>query len=269
MSLNGLTCLSCRVSFANALLQRDHYRSDWHRYNLKRKVAQLPPVSAEHYSKIETHQQSVAQEAKQKESFYCEKCRKQFGKQKAFDQHNQSKKHLESGSHPNRDVDSKKNVPDTTVKQEKPALISALPQSDSDSDWESVESSDEELDGENDGKERENNVTPIPPNVCLFCNMKHDALEKNVEHMSSKHSFFIPDPEYLVDLKGLITYLGEKVGIGFRCLWCCDSGKGFKTLVSVQKHMLDKGHTKMKHEKDTLLEYAGKLLNKRRTINKF
>jgi pre-60S factor REI1 len=32
------------VAFGTADAQRLHYRSDWHRYNLKRKVAELPPV---------------------------------------------------------------------------------------------------------------------------------------------------------------------------------------------------------------------------------
>lgn len=34
----GLTCICCRVVFANSDIQREHYRTDWHRYNLKRKV---------------------------------------------------------------------------------------------------------------------------------------------------------------------------------------------------------------------------------------
>jgi len=43
------TCISCRVTFADADLQRGHYKTDWHRYNLKRKVAELPPVTAENF----------------------------------------------------------------------------------------------------------------------------------------------------------------------------------------------------------------------------
>lgn len=38
------TCISCKVAFGTAEAQRLHYQSDWHRYNLKRKVADLPPV---------------------------------------------------------------------------------------------------------------------------------------------------------------------------------------------------------------------------------
>lgn len=43
------TCLACQVAFESAEGQRIHYRSDWHRYNLKRKVADLPPVSREQF----------------------------------------------------------------------------------------------------------------------------------------------------------------------------------------------------------------------------
>jgi len=75
--------------------------------------------------------------------------------------------------------------------------------------------------------------------------------------MTKEHSFFIPDAEYLQDLEGLVEYLGEKVGVGLRCLWCCDTGKRFKTLLSVQQHMVTKGHCKMRLEAgETLLEYV-------------
>ncbi len=45
----SFTCITCRVAFADAELQRGHYKTDWHRYNLKRKVAELPPVTAENF----------------------------------------------------------------------------------------------------------------------------------------------------------------------------------------------------------------------------
>jgi len=52
------TCITCRVMFAAkddessteaSDLQKAHYKTDWHRYNLKRKVANLPPVTAENF----------------------------------------------------------------------------------------------------------------------------------------------------------------------------------------------------------------------------
>ncbi len=62
-----------------------------------------------------------------------------------------------------------------------------------DSDEESVESWDGEALGEEE---------------CLFCSYLSNSLEQNVNHMTTSHSFFIPDIEYLVDLPGLVTYLG-------------------------------------------------------------
>jgi len=44
---------------------------------------------------------------------------------------------------------------------------------------------------------------------CLFCPHVSDTIEKNIQHMTLEHSFFIPDVEYLVDLEGFISYLGE------------------------------------------------------------
>lgn len=43
---------------------------------------------------------------------------------------------------------------------------------------------------------------------CLFCSKISKSLVKNVKHMTTDHSFFIPDIDYLVDLEGLIGYLG-------------------------------------------------------------
>jgi len=40
-----LTCMSCHLLFGNTKDQRLHYKNDLHRFNLKRKVAKLPPVT--------------------------------------------------------------------------------------------------------------------------------------------------------------------------------------------------------------------------------
>lgn len=72
--------------------------------------------------------------------------------------------------------------------------------------------------------------------------------------MAKEHSFFIPDADYVSDLEGLLKFLGVKIGAYHVCLWC--SSKCYPSLKSVQQHMFDKGHTKMKFEGDTLYEYA-------------
>ena len=54
------TCLTCSVAFVSADLQRDHYKTDWHRYNLKRKVAEMAPVTLEAFeNKMKTHSEQM------------------------------------------------------------------------------------------------------------------------------------------------------------------------------------------------------------------
>jgi len=69
-------------------------------------------------------------------------------------------------------------------------------------DMESDDGSDESWSGEALGLEE-----------CLFCQHVSDNLEKNIQHMTVEHSFFIPDIEYLVDLEGFISHLGEYFSI--------------------------------------------------------
>ena len=78
-----------------------------------------------------------------------------------------------------------------------------------------------------------------------------------MEHMAREHSFFIPDIEYLVNLPGLLAYLGEKVSIANVCLYCNGKGKGFHSLDAIRDHMISKGHTKLMYDEDDAdLEYA-------------
>jgi pre-60S factor REI1 len=66
--------------------------------------------------------------------------------------------------------------------------------------------------------------------------------------MEGEHGFFVPDREYLVDLPGLLSYLGEKVGVGNICLFC--NGRPYSSLWAVRNHMLSKSHCKLLYEPD-------------------
>uniref|UniRef100_A0A8C0NDC1 Zinc finger protein 622 n=1 Tax=Canis lupus familiaris TaxID=9615 RepID=A0A8C0NDC1_CANLF len=143
------------------------------------------------------------------------------------------------------------------------------PQTDTSDDWEDIDS-DEELECEDadavddveeqDVEEEEAAGGPligaIPITDCLFCPHHSSSLMKNVAHMTKVHSFFIPDIEYLSDLKGLIKYLGEKVGVGKICLWCNEKGKSFYSTEAVQAHMNDKSHCKLFTDGNAALEFA-------------
>ena len=74
-----------------------------------------------------------------------------------------------------------------------------------------AEEEEEEMDVEEVDSDEWEEDDPIPVTECLFCNHHSNNLDKNVNHMTVEHSFFLPDPEFLVNLEGLIEYLGAKV----------------------------------------------------------
>ncbi|KAK2586378.1 hypothetical protein KPH14_010665 [Odynerus spinipes] len=256
------TCITCRVAFRDLEIQRQHYKSDWHRYNLKRKVADLPPVTVEDFQKRVIAQRNKYDESKE-ESMYCAICGKTFSTKNQYDNHLSSKKHkdksfkldmAQAGSEDESTIDDSAlsaSVASSlstvrTIKTVDGGVQVPMDDIEVDSDVESVDSEEWLEDTDN----------PITNNNCLFCNHHSRSMVRNLKHMTEAHSFFIPDLEYCVDIRGLLTYLGEKIYAGYMCIWCNDSGKAFQSVDAVKAHMIDKGHCKMLHEGDALAEYA-------------
>lgn len=89
------TCITCRVAFRDAEMQRAHYKTDWHRYNLKRKVADMAPVSAEGFQERVRAQRAVAEQESKGTATYCTVCGKKFASFNAYENHLKSRRHLE------------------------------------------------------------------------------------------------------------------------------------------------------------------------------
>ncbi|XP_050033164.3 cytoplasmic 60S subunit biogenesis factor ZNF622-like [Dermacentor andersoni] len=137
------------------------------------------------------------------------------------------------------------------------AVAAIVAEDDSDdSEWESIEGegADEEIDDEEEEEVMEDDSERVPPSECLFCGKQNDSVVANVAHMGEVHSFFIPDAGYLVDVEGLLTYLGYKLGVGRLCLWCSNERSApYGSLQAVRQHMRDKGPYKMAQPKYGIL----------------
>jgi len=211
------TCLSCSLGFLTAEQQRIHYRSDHHRYNMKRRVASLPPVSVAVFNqKVLERRQETAVMSPAKGS--------------------RSKK-----TYTNVDEVSIASVLPTPEPEAAPSVApSARLTVDDDATEDAINQAiDEKIAAAR---------SQISSNQCLFCSQASSSLEDNLTHMSAAHSFFIPDADYLIDLPGLINYLGEKIVVGNVCIFCNGKGREFRTLHAVRKHMLDKSHCKIAYD---------------------
>lgn len=216
MSESSHTCLNCNVKFQDADGQRDHYKTDWHRYNLKRRVAELPPVSAEEFQRRVIQQRTVDEQALQETTTYCSACRKQFISDKSYDNHLNSKKHKDSASKFEKENEGReddvamKQVNSVPKKHAPPNAVIEDVDASASGDVEEVDSDEWEDDFDN----------PIVENKCIFCVHHSEDLTENLQHMAVGHSFFVPDMEYVVDLNGLMEYLGEKVARGRLSVQC-------------------------------------------------
>ena len=242
--MSSFTCLNCNVRFQNAEMQRDHFKTDWHRYNLKRKVAELPPVTIEEFEKRVIQQKNADNTAQEDQSLYCKACKKVFKTKNAHDNHLGSKKHQDNLKSFQSNEDGNEEVTVKATKFQKSPEAEAA--ADDDMEIEEVDSDEWDDDIEN----------PIANNDCIFCDHHSKNLINNIKHMSIKHSFFIPDTEYCIDVEGLMSYLAEKVCKDFMCIWCNEKGRTFYSLDAVRKHMIEKGHCKMLHEGAALAEYV-------------
>lgn len=242
--MSSYSCISCRVTFTDSELQRLHYKCDWHRYNLKRKVAELPPITQELFEEKLIQQRNQQLDENKDNSQFCSICSKSFSSQNAYMNHMKSKKH--------KLVESKKGIAggkgQTVGGQDIHGILQRganLDDHDDDDEWEDIDEQEVDEDSE-----------AIPPTSCLFCHHDSISVEENIHHMTRFHSFFIPDIDYIVELENLIIYLGAKVGDGKICLYCNKRSRTFASIDAVQKHMRDKGHTKLDYEGDSAMEYA-------------
>lgn len=260
--MTQLTCLACRVIFDNAEAQRTHYKTDWHRYNLKRKIAELPPVTFGEFNRIVQFHTEKREEKLQEKILACQACSKSFSSDNAYENHLKSKKHKEQAGKATVDG-SKKHIPSSSKSKSggkvkpkagyMPPLESYEVDDDNSDEWEDVD--EEEIDDEEECGD-EDISEALPPTFCLFCPHESVNIEDNFRHMTKSHSFFIPDFKYVVDLEGYFIYLGAKVGDGKVCLKCNNHSRQFQTTRACQMHMTDKGHCMLDSEGDAMLEYS-------------
>ena len=78
----------------------------------------------------------------------------------------------------------------------------------------------EEEEEEEEEEEVEGEALEITANMSIFDDKIFDTVDACIEYMASKFGFFIPDREFIVDLEGMLIYLGEKVKLGGYCLYC-------------------------------------------------
>lgn len=214
-----LQCVACQHSYI-VEDQKSHYQSQWHRYNVKRKVAKMPPVSLEVFEQAMKDLEE-AEENKQKRNitFSCKICRKKFKSEETLFNHLETKKHKQK------------------VAKEEKKLGRELQK------YEYIYENnfDEISETTSQTSVRTESTIPlqrIPEYHCLCCPKQLNSTSECLDHMTS-HGFFIPFIEKVVSVEKLLEFIGELIGEAGQCPYCF---KSFHSLEGVWHHMKAKGH---------------------------
>ncbi|CAJ0948961.1 unnamed protein product, partial [Mesorhabditis belari] len=228
--------------------KREHYRTDWHRYNLKRQVAELPPITDEQFrSKVlmfREEKEQALRTAEEETSLLCDVCNKRFNSQNAYSDHLRSKKHLEilkkGRRGPKQPRKARKTATTSTTTTAAGKIEKKAPED------EKMESVGEESDSSgwhtDNGKQRSSGhfVPLLPTNAGIF--------DKNLEHKKTRHHIRVPVKQYCADLEGSIQCFGLKVGAGRVCFYCPEL-KG--PYASIQAE-----HCKISREPKSMLDFT-------------
>ena len=231
-------CNSCGLVLEDDFV-RDHYSSALHHVNLKRRVADIAPLSAAAFEKLRAEKEAKDKEkaeAAEEVLYICDACKKKFHSEGQFNSHNSSKRHRE------------------TVQILLAERVAGNAPSVDTKDAGGIDTDAVRLSHSAQGDESQTTLPKAGPGEliitaahCLFCWKDNVSVEASLKHMLDSHSFFVPDVEFCDDLVGLLEYLHAKIIEGRMCLYC-DSGKQYDSAEAVRQHMRDKGHCLMRYD---------------------
>jgi len=206
-----IKCLSCKLNIYTVKDKDEHYKSSWHRYNVKRRAVGLPTMS-----KIDFDEKMALLKAEQTDKkvevvFKCELCSKKFKSEGQMRTHLLSRKHKQNakgkscGSENLSETDAviKEDYITKSVVREKKVLDSPM--------------------------------VPIQLKACLFCSKGiFETIELAMDHMFQAHGFQIPFVSKLSSLEGLLIMAGKIIGEGHACTLCW---KSFSSKEAAWMHM--------------------------------
>jgi pre-60S factor REI1 len=208
-------CNTCRAAFSGIEKVKEHYRSEWHILNSKRRASNLMPLTKAEF--------------------------------KALGIAAPPKKSAAPAPAPAAPVAAPA-APARVLKKSAAAMPAAV---EGEGDEEGEGDADEGEEGEEEEEGAEVEVLPVAPTISIFDTKEFATVDECVEYMATAFGFFIPDVEYLVDLEGFLQYLGEKVKLGGFCLYC---QRQMKPGRPCQNHMRSKSHCKVAFEEGVDME---------------
>ncbi|KAL7473561.1 hypothetical protein ACHAXS_014004 [Conticribra weissflogii] len=225
--------------FASRSELQEHYKSDWHRYNLKRREAGLPMLNEKDF---QYRLEAAVALRKEREGRQERTGVDHLGKVAKSNAKKELKKEMKKA----QKVEGKGNRGKPKVATKRENVVTTEEEADAVGEHNSNEDINSNVEDDIEIEDEDGELPEIDPCQSLFDNQTSSTLEENIEYMRQTYSFFIPDVEFIADLEGLIGYCSEKIRLGRTCLYC---QKMFTSHEGCMKHMRDKRHCKILYER--------------------
>ncbi|ANQ06179.1 Uncharacterized protein PCOAH_00005430 [Plasmodium coatneyi] len=214
-------CYTCNIQIYNYSFFRYHFKSEWHKYNLKRKLLNLNAVNEVTFNeKVHSLTKGGGSPVSGNDplsggdpasSNHCAHKKQSNGKKKKEKKGNaelcSGKKANNGGSYTSNNCEGQK----VKYATKEDVLMTK-------------------------------NVKYDNPLVCFFDNRIFNSVEENIKHMNDNYTFYIPDLKYVTNLKKILLTIGKKIYEENICIYCFRHSKCVKSL---QSHMICKSHTKL------------------------
>lgn len=232
-----------------------HYQTPWHKYNLKRRSAQLPALP---YADFEARWSAAQAVRNEKKEAGTDHLKNKDQKRKISKKRN--------GDDKDKDVDEVAGSPSGAVVRSQVPAYDRMKESQTESnngpilgsthkemmvEGEQLSTTEAVVDDDKEtaaGEEQDDEEqVEIDPCQSLFDRHVADSAIENAEYLYLTYGFFIPDREFLIDVEGLLGYCQEKIQIGRTCLYC---QRQFGSASACINHMRSSTHTKLCYEAD-------------------
>ena len=249
-------CNTCYLTCTTIEEIKEHYRTDLHVFNTKRRSKNLKPVSDEEFIRVvvNSNKSLVSSSSSLKTNAVAKSIisppvpNQNIFLQRTFNSNNDKER---------QDMIASMTITSSKIQNKNETLDDSIFVDD-------IAKDDEDGEMEDDSEmiiDKQRQALPIGPNISIFDNKTFETTEECLQSMVLSNGFFIPDSEYISDLEGLLLYCSEKVKLGGTCLYC---QKRFRSGIACQHHMVQKSHCKLAYEENvvrsTLSKYSVPLL---------
>lgn len=198
------------ATFASVEEYKEHYKTEWHRYNLRRKIAGLEMATLEQFEERLAAAKEAATVTKAPRD-----------------------SHVKASKREARQKNEKRMMKDPVeaYHRQQPAR-----------------GPEDEVDEEEEEEEEEEAiVAEALATDSIFDSKRFESVAESLEYMRNTYSFYLPEVEYLVDVEGCVLHLCQKVKQYRTCLYC---ERTFRSFRACQQHMIDKSHCKIAYDTD-------------------